>query len=207
MTRVEKVLIVGGGLGGLTLAQGLAMRGIAAEVFERAQSPQDGLAGYGIHVDPRGWAALRRCLPAEMMLRLDAVASHAGAGIAFRDGRLNLLAGVDWAALSGRRAVEVERRGVGRMALRTLLLDGLPSVHWGRTFESYCEDATGVTAFFTDGTQARGDILAGADASNSRVRRQRLPQVDREELGIVAIAGRSPLKKGRGAALLTCLIR
>ena len=43
----------------------------------------------------------------------------------FRDGKLQLLARRDEAILSGRPAAEVERRGVGRLELREILLEGL----------------------------------------------------------------------------------
>jgi len=38
-----------------------------------------------------------------------------------------------------------------------------------------------------------GDLLVGADGSNSWIRAQRLPGVDRLDLGILNIAGRVPL--------------
>jgi 2-polyprenyl-6-methoxyphenol hydroxylase-like FAD-dependent oxidoreductase len=84
----------------------------------------------------------------------------------------------------------------------------LPGVRRGRTFETYREDATGVTAFFTDGTQARGDILIGADASNSRVRHRRLAsyraQHDRpeRELPSEAIVTKPVLYKNSTGAMI-----
>jgi len=43
----------------------------------------------------------------------------------FRDEKLQLLARRDEAILSGRPAAEVERRGIGRLELREILLEGL----------------------------------------------------------------------------------
>jgi 2-polyprenyl-6-methoxyphenol hydroxylase-like FAD-dependent oxidoreductase len=60
----------------------------------------------------------------------------------------------------------------------------------GRCHES---DGDQVRAHFSDGSHADGDLLVGADGSNSRVRRQRLPDLRRQDLGIVTIAGRVPL--------------
>ena len=48
------------------------------------------------------------------------------------------------------------------------------AVQWGKRLERYAEDASGVTAFFTDGTSARGTALVGADGSSSPVRKQLL---------------------------------
>ena len=46
MARREAILIVGGGLGGLTTALALSRRGLCARVLEGA--PQFGAIGYGI---------------------------------------------------------------------------------------------------------------------------------------------------------------
>jgi len=49
MTR-DPILIVGGGLGGLTTALALSHRGLTARVLEGA--PEFGAIGYGIHFGP-----------------------------------------------------------------------------------------------------------------------------------------------------------
>lgn len=206
MDYTGRVLIIGAGLGGLALAQALVRRGIPAEVFERAAGPDDALAGYGLHLNPQGWGALRRCLSEAAMARLDAAAGYAASGITFRDERLGLIAEMDPAALASEAArPDLRRRGIGRLALRELLLEDAPRVHWRRCFTHYREEANGVVAMFEDGSEERGAVLVGADASNSRVRRQRLPGLDRDDLGILAIAGRYPLDPVRTVQLPPCL--
>lgn len=51
---------------------------------------------------------------------------------------------------------EVERRGI--------------PIQWGRQLVRISKRERGLTAFFSDGTHARGDVLIGADGLNSTVR-------------------------------------
>ena len=57
------VVIIGGGIGGLTLAQGLRQAGISAAVYERDRTPTDRLQGYRVHISPAGSLALHARLP------------------------------------------------------------------------------------------------------------------------------------------------
>jgi 2-polyprenyl-6-methoxyphenol hydroxylase-like FAD-dependent oxidoreductase len=202
-----KVLVIGGGLGGLCLAQGLRQAGLHVSVFERQVSPSENLAGYGIHINRHGQQALKACLPSEGWSRFRELSTSAGTKLHFRDEKLRRLATRDEAILSGRPANEVELRGVGRIELREILLAGLmersdPVVHWGKTFTHYELIADNrVRAHFDDGSAAEGDLLVGADASHSKVRQQYLPDVRRLELGILAIAGRYLLDDVQTAAL------
>ena len=58
-----QVAIIGGGMGGLCLANGLKKAGISVTVYERDQSPESRPQGYRIHIDPQGSTALHECLP------------------------------------------------------------------------------------------------------------------------------------------------
>jgi salicylate hydroxylase len=49
MAHSFHVLIIGGGIGGLTLAQGLKQAGISAAVYERDRTVYDRLQGYRVH--------------------------------------------------------------------------------------------------------------------------------------------------------------
>src|SRR5258708_28898546 len=64
--KKHTVAIIGGGLGGLCLANGLKKAGISVTVYERDQSPESRPQGYRIHIDPQGSAALHQCLPAHL---------------------------------------------------------------------------------------------------------------------------------------------
>ena len=54
----DPILIIGGGLGGLTTALALAQRGIASRVLEGA--PEFGAIGYGIQFGPNVFHVLDR---------------------------------------------------------------------------------------------------------------------------------------------------
>ncbi|HBP5563368.1 TPA: FAD-dependent monooxygenase [Pseudomonas aeruginosa] len=190
------ILIVGGGIGGLCLAHGLLNTGLSVRVFERQSSPSDSLAGYGIHLDPLGLQALKACLPSENWQQIESISTHAGAAVTFRDEYLDVLAVRDESMLSGKSVNEVELRGIGRLELRDILLNGLNRpdrtiVEWGKEYTHYENLPDGrLKIYFTDGTSAEGDLLVGADASNSKVRKQYLPGLKRIDLGILSIAGR-----------------
>ena len=70
-----KVLIVGAGLGGLTLAQSLRGNGIDVELFERDASPWDRPQGYRLHLDGDAINAAREVLPPELRAVFEAT-SH-----------------------------------------------------------------------------------------------------------------------------------
>src|SRR4029077_16691739 len=62
MAHSFHVLIIGGGIGGLTLAQGLKQAGISAAVYERDRTVNDRLQGYRVHIRSTGSLAMHECL-------------------------------------------------------------------------------------------------------------------------------------------------
>src|SRR5215470_10020965 len=58
-----RVLVIGAGLGGLCLAQGLRKMGMEVAVYERDTGLAVRTQGHRIHIDSRGEQALRECLP------------------------------------------------------------------------------------------------------------------------------------------------
>ncbi|AGZ42809.1 FAD-dependent oxidoreductase [Actinoplanes friuliensis] len=193
MTDLD-VMIIGGGIGGLALAQGLRRAGITTHVYERTHERTDWLQGYRIHISPAGARALRDCLgPEGWQAFLDTAAP--GGGFGFLDDRGRELLAFTEEEIGDRHF------GISRTGLREVLLRG--PLHTGKTFVGYEETGDHVTARFADGSTATAGLLIGADGANSRVRAQLLPHAHRVDTGVVAVAGRYPLSAGALPPALT----
>jgi 2-polyprenyl-6-methoxyphenol hydroxylase-like FAD-dependent oxidoreductase len=164
--KVKKVLIVGGGIGGLTAAIALHRKGIEAEVVEK--DPNWGVYGVGI-IQPSN------VLRGLDQIGLGAACIKAGCGFQgwqFWDSQCNRLAeigshnvtGPDYPPINGIRRPELHR------ILTTQTLKQGTKVHLGVTFESWQEDAEGVEVTLGNGTQARYDLIIGADGAYSPLR-------------------------------------
>ncbi len=187
------VLVVGGGIGGLTLAQGLRKAGVSVGVYERDRTRTDWLQGYRIHINPDGSRALHDCLLPAVWETFVATAGQASDGFGFLTNQLEELVAVE----PPRAPVDPAsgHHPVSRITLRQVLLTGLEDVvEFDKQFVRYAQTADDkVTAFFADGTSATGDVLVGADGVGSRVRQQYLPEARVVDTGVAALVGKLPL--------------
>jgi 2-polyprenyl-6-methoxyphenol hydroxylase-like FAD-dependent oxidoreductase len=188
------VIVIGGGIGGLALAQGLKKSGVSVAVYERDRTRTDRVQGYRVHINPAGSLALYECLPAPLFEAFTRTCGKRSGGIRFLTERMNVLLSIDLAdALELLREEGIaQHRSVSRITLRQVLLSGLDNVvQFGKTFTHYEETLSGkIIAYFDDGTTAEGDVLVAADGGGSRVRRQFLPDAERIDTGVVGIAGK-----------------
>ncbi|MCP2334660.1 FAD-dependent oxidoreductase [Actinoalloteichus caeruleus] len=194
------VLVIGGGIGGLCLAQGLRAAGVPVTVHERDTHPAGRWEGYRIHIDPAGARSLRACLP-DRLWRAFLDLAAPGGDFGFLTERLTELLVVEEEISHPRADDPAEGHyAVDRRALRRLLLAGIEDVvHFGAEFERYeVTDDGRVVAHFADGSSATGDLLVGADGTGSRVRRQYLPHGEPVAAGVVGLANKLVLTDGRG---------
>ncbi|HKU39145.1 MAG TPA: flavin-dependent oxidoreductase [Polyangiales bacterium] len=170
---MTKALIVGGGIGGLTAALSLAELGIELDIYESVPVVQP--LGVGINLLPH---AVRELFELGLQERLES-AGVLTAELAYfsKHGRpiwaepRGIAAGYRWPQISIHRGV-----------LHHILLEvarerlGAERIHLGHHLTSVAQDASGVRASFVDRktgaqlTEARGDILIGADGIHSQTR-------------------------------------
>ncbi|MBU6267028.1 MAG: FAD-dependent monooxygenase [Sphingomonadales bacterium] len=171
MAKAGKVLVVGGGVGGLAVAIGLHQQGIAVEVVERDADWK--VYHVGIIVQANFVRAL-----GQLGLGKAAV----DAGFAYNGVRFLTTGGQVMAELPGDSAADglPGDLGLTRPALHKVLTEnvlelGIP-VRLGVTFESFTDTGDGVDVTFTDGTTGRYDLLIGADGNYSAVRKVLWPE-------------------------------
>ncbi|MBN6038448.1 FAD-dependent monooxygenase [Amycolatopsis sp. 195334CR] len=197
------MIVIGAGLGGLTLANGLRQAGIDVAVYERDE-PGRRRQGISLHLDDRGRTALRECLPPEHTAMAEATLGGP------REHSL-LLSEVDGElAVAHRQPLapgHPVRARPGRQAhrplLRAVLLTGLAdAVRFGAEFTRFERRAGGtVRAHFRDGRTDTADVLVGADGVGSAVRRQYLPGVRVVDTGKRTLMGAAPLRAVAGTGL------
>jgi len=189
-TAPLNVIIIGGGIGGLCLAQGLKKAGVKVAVYERDRSPTDRLQGYRVHISPNGSRALAECLPPHLFAAFDRTCGKATRAMRFLTEDFGVLLSLSTEFASPDPVAK--HRSVSRISLRQVLLAELDDVvHFDKTFTHYEELSDGgVVAHFADGAWAVGDVLVAADGGGSQVRRQFLPHAPRLDTGVVGIAGK-----------------
>jgi salicylate hydroxylase len=190
------LLIIAGGIGGLTLAQGLKRAEISAAVYERDRTPTDRLQGYRVHISPTGSLALHECLPPHLFELFDRTCGAPNIAVRFFTEQMRVLLAFDGDLVATADPV-ARHRAASRITLRQVLLTKLDNVHFGKTFERYEERGDRIIAHFEDGSSAEGDVLIAADGGGSRVRRQFLPHAQRIDTGVVGIAGKIFLDTAR----------
>jgi 2-polyprenyl-6-methoxyphenol hydroxylase-like FAD-dependent oxidoreductase len=159
-----KVLVIGGGIGGLATAVALRRVGWEVEVFEHA--PELGEVGAGLSLWRNALAALDRIGLLETLRAL---------GVEGQTGAFRTPSGETLLAMKA-GTTDTASAGIILLLHRAELLDvlhrvaGPDVVRLGARCIGLDQDAVAVTARFDDGRETRGDLLVGADGLRSVIR-------------------------------------
>ncbi|KAJ3156055.1 hypothetical protein HDU89_005619 [Geranomyces variabilis] len=190
------VAIIGGGIGGLALANRLRDTGISVTVYER--DPDDGsrAQGYQLGIQKDGFDALMKAIPE---LDVDAIfdTKFGMTSFTITDPQLRPLLNVGNPQPEGRKQMPGT---VNRVALRQALAASLKpnskgdghvaGILYGKKFKSFAKVDGGekVVAYFHDGSDTGPvDVLVGADGARSLLRALLFPDIEYKQMPVLNI--------------------
>jgi 2-polyprenyl-6-methoxyphenol hydroxylase-like FAD-dependent oxidoreductase len=205
---MRHITIIGGGIGGLCLAQGLKKANLNFSIYERNASADSWLEGYRIHIRPVGTKSLYSCLPGHIWMDFLACTAAPTDGFGFLTEDMQELVHIEEQLMTAPgKLLQEGQYNVSRKLLREVLITGLENdIHYGKTFQRYeVQPDKKVKVYFDDATVIETDVLVGADGANSKVRQQLLPYARRVETNAVAIGGKMYFEKDTAQWLPECI--
>jgi 3-hydroxybenzoate 6-monooxygenase len=168
---MKPILIAGGGIGGLATALGLAQKGYASIILEKA--PQLGEIGAGIQLGPNAFHAFdylgvgdqarAMAVYIDALRLMDALSGEEITAIALKDA---------FRQRFGNPYAVVHRGDLHGVFLKACRDHPLVELRTSSAVERYDQDGAEVTVTLADGSRVAGSGLVGADGLWSNVRRQ-----------------------------------
>jgi salicylate hydroxylase len=169
--REDRIVIAGGGIGGMATAVGLAQKGIASVVLEKA--PEMGEIGAGIQLGPNafhafdylgvGDAARAMAVYIDNLRLMDALSGDEITRIPLDEG---------FRERFGNPYAVVHRGDLYGVFLRAAQAHELIELRTGAEVADYDQDATSASAILADGSRVTGRAVIGADGLWSNIRKR-----------------------------------
>lgn len=180
---MNKIIIIGGGIGGLCTAIALQQNGFDVTVYEKVKKL--GEVGAGLTLWSNAIRALRALGIADAVISAGSVVNHsqicAANGDMLYDARMG-----EFEKQFGEPVVAIHRA-----ALHEILIAALKpgTLKLGIGFTRFEQNAEKVTVYFDNGDSDSADLLIGADGVHSAVRRQMFPDIKLRYSGYTAWRG------------------
>jgi salicylate hydroxylase len=194
MTSADKIVIIGGGIGGLTAALALLRRGVEVEVYEQSKELKE--VGAGVQIGANGTRVLHALGLKEPLERSQVVPSG-------KEARL-WNTGQSWKTLD-LGPISVERYGaphimMHRGDLHALLVDAIraikpDAVQLDQRCAQLTQNSEGVDVRFASGRTADAALVIGADGIHSNVRQALFGKDAAQFTGCVAWRGLVPMQR------------
>lgn len=163
--NATRILIIGGGIGGLTAAIALRAQGFAVDVIEK--NPHWTVYGVGI---------IQQANVVRAVAALGILNDYVEAGFAFEHIEVYVPSGERVARIPTPKLAQgyPANVGIGRPALHKVLGDRAKAagavIRLGLTADRLDDDGAGVDVVFSDGSTGRYDLVVGADGLYSQIR-------------------------------------
>ncbi|KAG9070427.1 hypothetical protein KI688_007963 [Linnemannia hyalina] len=186
--RPPRVLIAGGGLGGLFLGILLEKAGIPYEIFERSAEIKP--LGAIMCLTPNVFPAFEQLGLYEELLSFSKPLRDGGSVLT---DKLKLIA--NFKSISP-EVMGYERQLFPRPELHEMLLRKIPTekMHLSKKILSFQQNHEGVMVRFSDNTTIHGDILVGADGAHSAVRQHLYKTLEKQ--GLLPKTDNQSMRKG-----------
>jgi 2-polyprenyl-6-methoxyphenol hydroxylase-like FAD-dependent oxidoreductase len=185
-TSPDTILIIGAGVAGLVLAQGLRLRSIPFRLFERHPHSHQA-QGHRFRISDEARIALERVLSPQLQSIFRETAPKRNQ---FQPRYVNARM-LDFPAPT---PAGLDSMPIDRSWFRSVAALGIEdAIEFNKEYVSHDVRDNGVLVNFSDGSNAHGSLLVGADGVKSRVRKQLQPTRELLDLERWIMWGRIPL--------------
>lgn len=176
MSALARVLVVGGGIGGMSAAIALRQRGVSVDLVDI--DPEWRVYGAGITITGPTLRAFNRLGIIEAVAREGYFSDR----VEFYNAEGKLISTLESPVLEPGipAAGGILRPVLHRIMSERTVAEGT-NVRLGVTIDAFVEDDSGVHVTFTDGTSGYYDSVIGADGSHSRLRGRLFPAAPKLE--------------------------